>query len=74
MVSGFPLVGHSQLALLSFCKILFSLHPSILVLDPENLDSLEWSGPRASCGIDNTTLLRLHFLFSSLVLHPIFLP
>ena len=71
---GFPLVGRSQLALSLLCKILFSLHPSILVLDLKNLDGLEWSGPRASYGINSTVIPRLHFLFSSLVLHPTYLP
>ena len=64
---------HSQLALSLLCKILFSLHPSIFVLDLENLNSLEWSGPRASGDTGNTTLPHLHFLFS-LVLHLTFSP
>ena len=69
----FLLVRHSQVALSSLYKILFSFHPSIFVLDLKNLDSLKWSGPRTSGDTDNTALPHFHFLFS-LVLHPTFSP
>ena len=75
MITGFGVsLCRTFIALSSLYKILFSLHPSILVLGPENLDSLEWSGPRASGDTDNTTLPHLHFLFSFPALRPTFLP
>ena len=72
--SSFLHVEHSPLVFLFLCKILFSFYPSVLVLNPENLVSLEWSDPRASYGIDNIAFPRFHFFLSSFVLHPTYLP
>ena len=69
-----PLVGHSQLVLLSLCKTLFFLHLSFPVLARENLDSLGQSGPQTSHDTSNVVLFDSLFLLSILTLHPTYLP